>query len=129
MIMENFKPGDIVHNGTVITIINEIQDDVAYFSKRYYAKIGKLTPVQIRGGFDNNILLEYKEPVRASIVSSNKHVPIRRPAPYFDCDIDGEPVSSIIEKNKFQYIHQLQNWISLNAPDYYLRPRICFPVL
>ena len=84
----------------------------------------KLVPVEIRGGFDNGIVLGSTIPTRARLISPGKSVPIMKLKPYIECDVDEKSVVSIIEANGFKYIHELQDWLSHNAPDYYLRMRI-----
>ena len=121
--MTQFKTGDIVQDGTYISSIKAIENGYAFFSENYAVKLDKLNPVKIMGGFDDNIIIESDIKVRASIVPPGKSVPMRRLVPYYECSIDGVPIISIVNKNHFCYVHQLQAWISIYKPDYNLRTR------
>lgn len=118
-----FKVGDIVQDGTFVSSIKKIEGEYAILARNYEVKLEKLEPVEIRGGFDNGIVLESIIPVRASIVAPGQSVPIRKPKPYIECEIDERTIVSIIEENGFRFIHELQDWIVQNAPDYFLGKR------
>lgn len=118
---QSFKVGHIVQDGTFVSSIDKIEGDVALLAKNYATKLEKLTPVAIRGGFDTGIILDNIIPIRASIIAPGQKAPIRRPKSYIECDIEEETIVSIIETNGFRFIHELQDWIAQNAPDYFLR--------
>ena len=118
-----FKVGDIVQDGTFVSSIKKIEGEYAILARIYEVKLEKLEPVEIRGGFDNGIVLESIIPVRASIVAPGQSVPIRKPKPYIECEIDERTIVSIIEENGFRFIHELQDWIAQHAPDYFLGKR------
>lgn len=119
-----FKVGDIVQDGTFVSSIKKIEGDSAFLTRNYEVKLEKLVPVEIRGGFDNGIVLGSTIPTRARLISPGKSVLIMKLKPYIECDVDEKSIVSIIEANGFKYIHELQDWLSHNAPDYDLRMRI-----
>ena len=115
-----FKVGDIVQDGTHVSSIESIEGEFAILARNYEVKLDKLSPVEIRGGFDNRIVLKSIIPVRAPIVSPGQNVPIRKPKCYIESGIDKKDIASIVDTNGFEYIHELQDWIAQNAPDYFL---------
>lgn len=121
---ENFKVGHIVQDGTFISSIEKIEGEFVFLTKNYVTKLEKITPVEILGGFDTEIILDNIIPVRASIIAPGQTTPIRKQKSYIECDIEGVTIASIVETNGFRYIHELQNWIAQNAPDYFIRLRV-----
>ena len=121
---ENFKVGHIVQDGTFVSSIKKIEGEYVLLAKSYVTKLENVVPVEIRGGLDIGIILDNIIPVRASVLAAGQKTPIRKQNPYIECDIEGESIASIIETNGFKYIHELQDWITQNAPDYSLRLRI-----
>ena len=120
IMIKQSKVGDIVQDGTFVSSITKIDGETVILAKNYETKLEKLVPVEIRGGFDNRIVLENIISVRASIIAPGLGLPRRKQNPYIECDIEGRTIVSIIETNGFNYIHELQNWLLDNAPDYYL---------
>ena len=121
---KHFKVGDIVQDGTFVSSITKIDGEMAILSKNYETKLNNLEPVEIRGGFDNGIILVSRTLPRASLIAPGKSIPIKKPKHYIESDIEGNSVKSIIERNGFKYIHELQDWLLYNVPDYYLKMRI-----
>lgn len=119
-----FKVGHIVQDGTFVSSIDKIEGDMVILSKNYVTKLEKVAPVVIRGGKDSGIILDNIIPIRASIIAPGQKAPIRRQKSYIECDIEGETIVSIIETNGFRFIHELQDWIAQNAPDYFLRTKV-----
>ena len=123
--MENkFKIGDIVREGTFISSIKKIENGKAILAKNYEVKLERLSQVEINGGFDAGIVLDSKIPVRAPIVASGERIPIRKTISYLESSIDGKTIASIVEENNFTIVSELQDWMSQNSPDFFLRARI-----
>lgn len=118
---QKFKVGDIVQDGTFVSSIKKIENEIAFLTKNYDVTLENLTPVVIGGGFDGRIVLDSIIPMRASYVASGSAVPIRRPKHYLESSIDDIPIASIIEEHGFKYVHELQDWVAKNVPDYFLR--------
>ena len=117
-----FKVGHIVQYGTFVASIEKIEGENVYLNNKHVTQLERLAPVKIRGGFDTWIVLDNNNPVRASITPAGDPVPTRsKPKLYLESDIDGKNIVSIIETNGFRFIHELQDWIAKNAPDYFLR--------
>ena len=117
-----FKVGHIVQYGTFVASIEKIEGENVYLNNKHVTQLERLAPVKIRGGFDTWIVLDNNNPVRASITPTGESVPTRsKPKLYLESDIDGKNIVSIIETNGFRFIHELQDWIAKNAPDYFLR--------
>ena len=119
-----FKVGDIVQDGTFVSSIKSIEGEYAYLARNYEVKLERLNPVEIRGGFDNNIVLESIIPMRAPIVTPGKSVPIKKPKHYSENEIGEKTVVSIVESNGFRFIHELQDWIALHAPEFFLCKKV-----
>lgn len=122
--MRQFKVGDIVQNGTYVSSIKKIENEIAVLAKNYEVNLEKLTPVEIGKEFDKGIVLDCVEPMRAPIVAPGTTVPLRQPKYYLNKSINGTSMVSIIEENNLRYIHELQDWIAQNASDYVLRMRV-----
>ena len=119
-----FRIGDIVQDGTFVSSIKSIDGENVVLARNYEVKLERLSPVEIRGGLDNGIILESVIPVRASIVAPGKSVPIRKSKPYIESEIGEKTIVSIVEANGFRYVHELQDWITLHAPEFSLRKRV-----
>ena len=119
-----FKEGDIVQNGTIVAVITKIEDGKATLGKNYEVALEKLSHVGINSGFDHSVILDCAIPMRSSVIASGESIPIRRDIPYLEGVVEGKPIKSIIEENGFVLVAELQDWLSQNAPDYYLRTRI-----
>lgn len=119
-----FKEGDIVQNGTIVAVITKIEDGKATLGKNYEVALEKLSHVEINSVSDHGIILDCNIPTRASVIAPGESIPIRRDIPYLEGVVEGKPIKSIIEENGFVLVAELQDWLSQNAPDYYLRTRI-----
>lgn len=123
--MENkFKIGDIVREGTFVSSIKKIENGKAILAKNYEVKLEKLSQVEIYGVFDSGIVLDNVIPVRAPIIASGERIPIRKTISYLENSIDGKTIASIVKENNFTVVSELQDWISQNAPEYFLRMRV-----
>lgn len=122
--IREFKVGDIVCSGTFVSSIKKIENGRATLAKNYEVKLERLSQVEINGGFDAGIVLDSKIPVRASIIASSARIPIRKTISYLESSIDGKTIASIVEENNFTIVSELQDWMSQNSPDFFLRARI-----
>ena len=121
---KKFVIGDIVQDGTLVSIIKKIENGYAVLANNYEVPLERLNSVEIGSGKDNGIVLECVN-LRAPIVALGKRVPIHTPKPYLKNWIDGKmSILSIVQQNSFRYVDELQDWIRENAPDYYLRKRL-----
>jgi hypothetical protein len=119
-----FKVGDIVRDGTFISSIKKIEDGKATLTKNYEVALERLSQVEINGNFDHNIILDCKNSVRASIVAPGRPLPIRKSILYLDDGIGEKSIMSIVEDNGFTVVSELQDWISQNEPNFFLRTKI-----
>lgn len=122
--IREFKVGDIVCSGKFVSSIKKIENGRATLAKNYEVKLERLSQVEINGGFDAGIVLDSKIPVRAPIVASGERIPIRKTISYLESSIDGKTIASIVEENNFTIVSELQDWMSQNSPDFFLRARI-----
>ena len=86
--------------------------------------VERLSNVEIKGSFDQCIVLDCVIPVRASYIRPGGKTPMRKRIHYLDSSIDGISIISIINENGFTIVSELQDWLSQNAPDYYLRTKL-----
>ena len=119
-----FKVGDIVREGTFVSSIKKIENGKATLAKNYEVDVERLAQVDISSFFDKCIVLDCVIPVRASYIGPGGQTPMRKSIPYLDGSIDGESIISIIKGNGFTIVSELQDWLSQNAPDYYLRTKL-----
>ena len=118
-----FKVGDIVREGTFVSSIKKIENGKATLAKNYEANVERLSHVEINGSFDQCIVLDCVIPVRASCIGPGGLTPMRKSIPYLDSSIDGKSISSIIKENGFTIVSELQDWLSQNSPDFFLRTK------
>ena len=119
-----FKVGDIVREVTFVSSIKKIENGKATLAKNYEADVERLSHVEIKGSFDQCVVLDCVIPVRASYIRPGGQTPMRKSIPYKDSSIDGKSITSIIKENGFTIVSELQDWLSHNAPDYYLRTKL-----
>ena len=119
-----FKVGDIVREGSFVSSIKKIENGKATLTKNYDANVERLSQVEINGSFDQYIVLDCVNPIRASYISPGGQTPMRKSIHYLDSSIDGISIISIIKENGFTIVSELQDWLSQNSPDYYLRTKL-----
>lgn len=122
----NFKVGDIVRYGKLVSSIKRIEDGRATLVRNYEVALERLEEVEINGAFDHGIVLDSVYPLRAHISLSSGHDLKPKVIPYIENSIDGKTISSVIEENGFTVVTQLQDWISDNKPDFFLRMKCLF---
>lgn len=118
-----FKLGDIVKDGTIVSSIKAIKDGNAVLFKDCKVDINKLLPVEIEAFSCQNVILDSSIPLRAPIVPAGKSVPRWRPRPFYECSIEGKEIQSIIDENGIKYVHELQDWLSQHYPEFFLKMR------
>ena len=118
-----FKVGDIVREGTFVSSIKKIENGKATLAKNYEANVERLSQVEINGSIDHCIVLDCVIPVSASYIGPGGQTPMRKSIPYLDSSIDGKSISSIIKENGFTIVSELQEWLSQNSPDFFLRTK------
>ena len=119
-----FKVGDIVREGTFVSSIKKIENGKATLAKNYEVDVERLSQVEINGSFDQRIVLDCVNPVRASYIAPGGQTPMRKSIHYLDSSIDGISIISIIKEKGFTLVSELQEWLSQNTPVYYLRNKL-----
>ena len=120
---KEFKVGDIVREGSYVASIKKIEDGKATLGKNIVVALERLSQVEINGNYDQGIILKCKFPYRAPIIGPGKQIPVRKTIPYFENSIEGRTIASIIKENGFTVVSELQDWIRLYVPDFFLRKK------
>ena len=121
---KDFKVGDIVRKGTYVSSIKKIENEKATLAKNYEVDVKRLSHVEINGSYDRCIVLDCLIPLRASYIASGGQTPIRKSTPYLDGSTGKKSITSIIEENGFTIVSELQDWLSQNSPEFFLRTKI-----
>lgn len=119
--INTFKIGDIVENGNDIVSIISIDSAYVKLDNGRLCIMKDLEPVKINEEIGYKVALECDNPVRAKILNVNQEIPkMSWSLSFLGSYINTDTVASIVDEHKMYYLHELQSWISKNAPEYHL---------
>lgn len=114
------KIDDIMTDGNRVFSIRCVEDSKAILDNGDIVEIDELYPVKIYSGIDECIIL-CGPMVRAQVNYKKMHYFTIKKTYYKDFIERDYSIASIIEANHFEYVHELQDWLAENEPDFSLK--------
>lgn len=122
--LKKYKVGDFVLHDDIVSSIENINEEII---KLHFGKIVSredIKPVPINSIYDRNITLLF-ENLRAPIITSGERSPISPRKNYMECFINSTTsVRDVVEKEGFEYVHELQEWLRNNYSEALLRTKV-----